>query len=373
MIRIRPLIAVLSLLALAACAEEQGVARLSPVTTMSMSSNAEAGESVQVQPGDTVYSLARRYKVSMRDVIALNNLQPPFSLQPGASVVLPAKQIMMAPKKQLIADEPQPNGILQPAQDPGSVTYHQVAESELDKPQTASYDPQHQQVMQAMARDPSPMRTLPQPTPQAGNSGMFVPANSIQAQPIQPMAAQPPMQIIQPQPEMPPAPPLQMVVMQPPQQQVAVAPPAQPAPPVFPKKMAITPAVTSSPSGRFIWPVHGKVISEFGSQSGGMRNDGINISAPRGTPVAASDGGTVAYAGSDIPGYGNVVLIRHPDGYMTTYAHLERIFVQPDSVAAKGDVIGTVGTTGGLVTPQLHFEIRKGSDAVAPKKYMAKL
>jgi murein DD-endopeptidase MepM/ murein hydrolase activator NlpD len=123
-------------------------------------------------------------------------------------------------------------------------------------------------------------------------------------------------------------------------------------------------------AGRFIWPVHGSITSNFGGKAGDMRNDGLNIAAPFGTPVAASDGGTVAYAGSEIPGYGNVVLIRHPDGYMTTYAHLERIMVDRDSIAAKGDIIGTVGTTGGLASPQLHFEIRKGAEALDPKKFM---
>lgn len=120
----------------------------------------------------------------------------------------------------------------------------------------------------------------------------------------------------------------------------------------------------------FIWPVQGPVISTFGPKSTGLKNDGVNIGAPRGTPVVASDGGTVAYAGSGIPGYGNVVLVRHPSGMMTTYAHLERMFVQADTVVAKGDMVGSVGTSGGMDTPQLHFEIRRGNEALDPSKFL---
>lgn len=122
----------------------------------------------------------------------------------------------------------------------------------------------------------------------------------------------------------------------------------------------------------FIWPVNGTVISTFGPKSNGLNNDGINIGVPRGTPVVAADGGTVAYAGSDIPGYGNVVLVRHPTGLMTTYAHLDRMFVQQDIVVAKGDLLGSVGTTGGVDTPQLHFEIRRNKEALDPSKYLYK-
>jgi murein DD-endopeptidase MepM/ murein hydrolase activator NlpD len=120
----------------------------------------------------------------------------------------------------------------------------------------------------------------------------------------------------------------------------------------------------------FIWPLEGPVISTFGPKSNGLKNDGINIGTSRGTPIVSSDGGTVAYSGSDIPGFGNVILVRHANGLMTTYAHMERVFVQKDMIVAKGDMIGTAGTSGGLDTPQLHFEIRRGNEALDPSKYL---
>lgn len=118
---------------------------------------------------------------------------------------------------------------------------------------------------------------------------------------------------------------------------------------------------------RFVWPVDGPVISSFGSGRNGQRNDGINIAANRGEPIHAAAAGTVTYAGNELKGYGNLVLIRHDDGYVTAYAHAERIAVDRGERVAKGQVIGYAGATGDVSRPQLHFEIRHGVQPVDPK------
>lgn len=118
---------------------------------------------------------------------------------------------------------------------------------------------------------------------------------------------------------------------------------------------------------RFVWPVDGPVISSFGSGRNGQRNDGINIAANRGEPIHAAAAGTVTYAGNELKGYGNLVLIRHDDGYVTAYAHAERIAVGRGERVAKGHVIGYAGATGDVSRPQLHFEIRHGVQPVDPK------
>ena len=120
------------------------------------------------------------------------------------------------------------------------------------------------------------------------------------------------------------------------------------------------------------WPVEGTILSRFGTRPDGSNNDGINIAAPRGTPVAAAGSGTVVYTGSDIPGFGEVVLVRHAGGWISTYGHLDRIFVEKDNVVAAGDVLGTVGTSGGLSTPQLHFGVRSGNTPKDPMAYLSK-
>ncbi|MEO8811829.1 MAG: M23 family metallopeptidase, partial [Caulobacteraceae bacterium] len=110
--------------------------------------------------------------------------------------------------------------------------------------------------------------------------------------------------------------------------------------------------------GRFIWPVRGAIISPFGAQGVGRRNDGIDIKSAQGTVVRAAAAGEVVYAGDQVPGFGNLVLVKHADGWVTAYAHLERVSVQMRQTIAQGQEVGEVGNTGGVADPQLHFEIR---------------
>lgn len=117
---------------------------------------------------------------------------------------------------------------------------------------------------------------------------------------------------------------------------------------------------------KFIWPVDGPVLSGYGLKNGNTVNDGINIASPRGAPVQASANGIVIYAGNE-GNFGNLVLIRHGSGVVTAYSHLDRMVVDKDSVVAKGDMIGTVGSTGDVKGPQLHFEVRRAGRPVDPQ------
>ena len=136
-------------------------------------------------------------------------------------------------------------------------------------------------------------------------------------------------------------------------------------------KAAPAPAETASAEGpRFDWPVSGKVISSFGSGSDGLTNEGINIAVASGTPVKAAAAGTVRYAGNELRGYGNLVLIEHAGGYVTAYAHNQALTVKRGDKVARGDVIARAGQTGNVKSPQLHFEIRKGTKSIDPKKML---
>ncbi|MGB4100664.1 MAG: M23 family metallopeptidase [Alphaproteobacteria bacterium] len=117
---------------------------------------------------------------------------------------------------------------------------------------------------------------------------------------------------------------------------------------------------------KFVWPVDGPVLSGYGLRNGNVMNDGINIASPRGTPVQAAANGIVVHAGNEGK-YGNIVLVRHGSGVVTAYAHLDRMVVDKDSVVAKGDMVGTVGSTGDVKGPQLHFEIRRAGKPVDPQ------
>lgn len=148
----------------------------------------------------------------------------------------------------------------------------------------------------------------------------------------------------------------------------------QPKPAIGAKPAKAEPAKPVETAGaegpRFDWPVSGKVISSFGSGSDGLYNEGINIAVPSGTPVRAAAAGTVRYAGNELRGYGNLVLIEHAGGYVTAYAHNQALTVKRGDKVARGDVIARAGQTGNVKSPQLHFEIRKGTKSIDPKKML---
>lgn len=135
----------------------------------------------------------------------------------------------------------------------------------------------------------------------------------------------------------------------------AAAAPQSPAEPV------------SSGGDKFRWPVSGRVITDFANSKG----TGINIEAPEGTAVRAAENGQVIYAGSGVEGYGNLILIRHPNGFVSAYAHLKDMSVAKGTVVNRGDVIGSTGKTGSVSKPQLHFELRKGATPVDPMPLLA--
>jgi len=147
----------------------------------------------------------------------------------------------------------------------------------------------------------------------------------------------------------------------------AAAAEAKPAEPAASEHAAALPH-----GGQLPWPVHGKVLTGYGAEGDGKHNAGINIAAPRGAPVKAVEGGVVAYAGNELRGYGNLVLIKHPDGLISAYAHCEELLVKRGDKVTPGEVIAKVGATGGGVgEPQLHFELRRGEHAVDPRQFLA--
>ncbi|MEP9377979.1 M23 family metallopeptidase [Aquabacter sp. CN5-332] len=165
-------------------------------------------------------------------------------------------------------------------------------------------------------------------------------------------------------------------------QAVAPAAPAKQATaaaaPAAPAKVAAADDADDAPraagSGpQFRAPVRGRVISGFGPKPGGTKNDGVNFAVPEGTSVRSAEDGTVAYAGNELKGYGNLVLIKHADGYVTAYAHNSELLVKRGDTVRRGQIVAKAGQSGGVNTPQLHFEIRKGSQPVDPSQYVAGL
>src|ERR1700722_12529714 len=136
---------------------------------------------------------------------------------------------------------------------------------------------------------------------------------------------------------------------------------------------AETPAKAAEATGAlptFRWPVRGKVITGYGAKTNGKSNDGINLAVPEGTPVKAAEDGVVAYSGNELKGYGNLVLVRHANGYVTAYAHASELMVKRGDTIKRGQIIAKSGQSGEVGSPQLHFEIRKGSNPVDPLQFL---
>ncbi|TNE42221.1 MAG: M23 family metallopeptidase [Alphaproteobacteria bacterium] len=128
---------------------------------------------------------------------------------------------------------------------------------------------------------------------------------------------------------------------------------------------------TGPDNGRFLRPVSGRLISTFGKKNGGQQNDGINVAAPEGAPIFAADDGVVTYTGNELRGYGNLILIKHADGWVSAYAHIQRFRVARGDQIRRGQHIADVGQTGNVTSPQLHFELRDGVNPVNPVHYLS--
>ena len=123
----------------------------------------------------------------------------------------------------------------------------------------------------------------------------------------------------------------------------------------------------------FVWPISGDVLKGFGPGADGIRNDGVNIAAAHGADVKAAAGGEVVYAGSELAGFGNLVLIRHPGGWVTAYAHADALKVKEGDLVKQGQTIASAGKTGNASQTQVHFELRKGKEPVDPALHLPAL
>ena len=122
----------------------------------------------------------------------------------------------------------------------------------------------------------------------------------------------------------------------------------------------------------FIWPVQGSIITYFGKQKGGRKNDGINIISVKGNPVRAAMTGKVIYRGNELLAWGNLIIIKHKNNWTTAYAHLDKLLVKKGEIIKTGDIIASVGATGNVDKSQLHFQVRKNSKPLDPMKFLKK-
>ncbi|RYD96852.1 MAG: M23 family metallopeptidase, partial [Sphingomonadales bacterium] len=264
-----------------------------------------------VERGETLYSVSRRYNVDTRSLALLNSMQRPWSIWPGDELLLPP-----------LARE-QAREVVMPAQ--------------VVAPVVATSAP----IVVAAPKPIVPKDTNDKPISLAGTTKGLESKPLVEAKPVEPKVAE-----------------------------VKAAPKAAVVPPAAPPKS--TPAPVAG-ARDFVWPISGDVLKGFGTGADGIRNDGVNIAARQGADVKAAAGGEVVYAGSELAGFGNLVLIRHPGGWVTAYAHSDALKVKEGDLVKQGQTIATAGRTGNASQTQVHFELRKGKEPVDPALHLPAL
>ena len=250
---------------------------------------------VTVAPGDTVYAIARRHHVGVRDIIDLNNLRPPYRLLVGQRLALPVA------RRYAVVSGDTLYGLSRRLGVDMSVL---VRLNRLRAPYRLSVG--------QLLEIPNAVRA-PE-LAQESRSGNDIPDDT--------------------------------------------------------KRVRDETPRTGTGGGRFVWPAEGRLLSTFGDKGGGNFNEGINIAAAAGSRVRAAADGMVAYAGNELRGYGNLLLIRHADGWMSAYAHNEELLVERGDTVSRGQAIATVGRTGNVARPQSHFELRRRGKAVDPLRFL---
>lgn len=316
---------------------------------------AVAGQ-VTVQRGDSLYKIAKRNGVALRALIDANNVAPPYTIYPGQRLNLPATGGYVVQRGDTVFGIAESHGI-----EPGTL----VRANRIEPPYRLM--PGQQLVIPGTTTRTAaaaPVRRTVASAPQASPPQT---ASSPSAPPVSTAPASAPVS----RPE--PLPPPSTQPATPSAATASSAPDPEPAPPPQPVEtpvVAVGPPPSLSKSG-FVWPLKGRVSSKFGAIGKGLQNDGINILANRGTPVRAVENGVVAYAGNELRGFGNLLLIKHEDGWISAYAHNDQLLVKTGERVRKGQVISRVGSTGSVDTPQLHFELRRGNRAVDPERYLS--
>lgn len=347
-----------------------------------------------VAAGETLNVVAQRYGVSTAALAQANDIGPPYRLQAGQRLILPGRKVGAPLPPIVVATTPgaqpsvaatDPNAPLGggtvPAPGAGRATIPGGATIEVSALPPPSAPATSAPAPNAPASAPRPGASDPgttnTPAPLEASSREALSVSQAARAELERGASVDAPAAATPAPAAVPADQGALstpspTVQSPSQVAAATAPTSadlspDPAPPARSEaEIAVPPRGGKS----FLWPVRGRIVAAFGERQDGLHNDGINIAAPRGTTVRAAENGVVAYAGEEIKGFGKLLLIRHADGYMTAYAHNDTLLVQRGETVRRGQPISKVGSSGNVTSPQLHFEVRKGTSPVDPEKYL---
>jgi murein DD-endopeptidase MepM/ murein hydrolase activator NlpD len=306
------------------------------------------GTTIIVGTSDTLEILARRYNVTPAAILQANGYRGPRVLSPGQQLIIPRSgSVATAPSMSAPVSRPVVAAV-------GPLSVHVVNRGETLMGIARRNHITAGELARANGLEPSTKLKL--------GMKLTVPAKAAAAAvPVgQPVVAQAALA--------PPATRMAAVATDPQQKaRLAQATTVEDAP-ATEAPIKATEATGALPT--FRWPVRGKVITSYGAKTNGKANDGINLAVPEGTPVKAAEDGVVAYSGNELKGYGNLVLVRHSNGYVTAYAHASELLVKRGDTIKRGQIIAKSGQSGEVGSPQLHFEIRKGSTPVDPLQFL---
>jgi murein DD-endopeptidase MepM/ murein hydrolase activator NlpD len=282
---------------------------------------------ITVAPGDTLYSLAQMYGTTVDALARENNLSVPYALSVGQKLKVPVEK---------------ESGAVQTVAVPADA--NTTTRVELSEITVAAGDTLYSlsRRYSVPVNDLAVMNNLSAPFALSVGQKLKVP--DLSSAPVRSVATT--------------------------KVDSATVPVAKPKEKISSDPTQKLPTIGARSSSKFSWPVRGRVLSAYGAKGDGLFNDGINIAAARGTTVGAAENGVVAYAGNEVKGMGNLIIIQHSGGWMTVYAHLDSMTVRRGNKVSVGQKIGTVGETGKVDEPQLHFEIRKGTKAYNPSTYL---
>ena len=320
----------------------------------------DGGTAVTVAPGETLESIARRHGVPVAVILEANNLASPNAIQTGQRLVIPRYVSSVAapapaalppathatappvPKSPPLTASASPRAVA-----PGSSEVHVVANGETLSKIAREYGKSVAEIAKAN-------NILPTNKLSIGDRILIPGAHVSSANPETEQAAAPSKPTSN-----------KVVASAAPAQTASVVTPTAEAPSTDTSAKA---AADATPG--FRWPVRGRIIAGFGPKPNGQQNDGIDVAVPENTPIKAAEDGVVAYAGNELKGYGNLVLVKHPNGYVTAYAHAKELLVKRGDQIKRGEVIGKSGQSGNAEAPELHFEVRKGSAPVDPMQFL---
>jgi murein DD-endopeptidase MepM/ murein hydrolase activator NlpD len=332
---------------------------IAPRSVAATHAPAQAGTTIIVGTSDTLETLSRRYNVSSAAILQANGYKGPRALSPGQQLIIPRQTVTAA------APASAAPALTAPASKPvvaanAAPSVHVVNHGDTLLSIARRNHVPVAELARANNLDQSAKLSLGM---KLNVPGAKTAAIAPVAQPAAGAAAQPAAAAAPPATKM-------AAVSVDPQQKARLAQATTTPEELSPEPPAKAAADATGALPTFRWPVRGKVITSYGAKTNGKANDGINLAVPEGTPVKAAEDGVVAYSGNELKGYGNLVLIRHSNGYVTAYAHASELLVKRGDTIKRGQIIAKSGQSGEVGSPQLHFEIRKGSSPVDPLQFL---